>query len=51
MFSAFTNAKKAIDVLSEANNNAIEIFRELNSRVGKLSSATDEEAKAKKENA
>ena len=38
-------------MLSEVGRDVIEIFRELNSRVGKLSSATDEEAKAKKENA
>ena len=38
-------------MLSETNNNAIKKFVELNSRIKNLSSATDEEAKAKKENA
>ena len=51
IFSAFTNAKKAIVMLSEVNNKTRKKFEELNSRVGNLYSATDEEAKAKKENA
>ena len=38
-------------MLSEVNYKVIKKFRELDSRVEKLSSATDEEAKAKKENA
>lgn len=38
-------------MLSEANDNAIKNFIELDSRVEKLSSATKEEAKAKQENA
>ena len=38
-------------MLSEVNNKTRKKFEELNSRVGNLYSATDEEAKAKKENA